>query len=144
MPSVEPSMGPKLTTLRSRPELRLRVGCSVNWATQSPQLKIFSIIFCLPADLHVTADLYFNMFFGNLERNYYKFSTEFHTRVSHLSFFLFCISDPHLLGLRSFCLKYIHRIAFLKVCWYQIFIFYLKMSLFCPNSWKIILPSLNF
>jgi len=35
--SVEHSLGLILTTLRSWPELRSRVGCLTNWATQVPQ-----------------------------------------------------------------------------------------------------------
>lgn len=36
MPSVEPNAGLQLTTLRSRAELRSRVGCLADWATQAP------------------------------------------------------------------------------------------------------------
>jgi len=35
MPSVDPNTGLELMTLRSRPELRSRVGCLTNWATQA-------------------------------------------------------------------------------------------------------------
>ena len=35
-PTMEPNMGLELITLRSRPELRSRVGCLTYWATQAP------------------------------------------------------------------------------------------------------------
>ena len=44
MPSVEPNMGLELTTLRSRPVLRSRVGCLTDGATQVPlmTLKVYN------------------------------------------------------------------------------------------------------
>ena len=45
MPKTEPKAGLELTTLRSRPELRPRVGCSTDWATQAPLQGFFFFFF---------------------------------------------------------------------------------------------------
>ena len=37
---MEPNMGLRLTTIRSRPEMRLRVGCSTDGATQMPLILV--------------------------------------------------------------------------------------------------------
>ena len=44
---MEPSAGLELMTLRSRPELRLRVGHSTDWATQIPQSLLNSYFICI-------------------------------------------------------------------------------------------------
>ena len=45
---MEPNMGLELTTLRSRPELRSRVGHLTNWATQAPHCSLFENVCICP------------------------------------------------------------------------------------------------
>ena len=42
-PSAEPNAGLELPTLRSRPELRLRIGHLTDWDTQAPPAKLFLV-----------------------------------------------------------------------------------------------------